>query len=442
MIPTPRALEKRLQDRYHRLVQEHLGQAKATAPGLRALPAETSAFAATQAAWRFWNNPRVSLPALAQPLLDCAADAAARDCHRYVLVIHDWSHLDYLSHRSKADWLRGSNDREIGYDAHVALAVSDRDGRPLAPVYQGLGARDGLHDSRRAEPAPPESKLDRLESVFAFVRAQGWDRPAVHIIDREADSLAHLRAWQQGGHSFLVRADTERRVRHEGQERPLRAVVADLEARGAFAFSRDVEYHGRPARQEVAEATVVLDRAAFRQRVVDGQRQRQRVRGAALALRLVVSRVYDAGGALLAEWLLWSNVPAEVAAAELALWYYWRWRIESYFKLLKGAGLEVEHWQQETAAAIARRLLVAGMACALVWQIARQEGADGVALRRLLVRLSGRQMGWGVEFTEPALLAGLWVLLAMLEALGQHGATELHRLAALVVPGPRAPNSG
>jgi len=442
MIPAPDALEKRLQDRYRRLVQEHLGHAKSTAPGPRALPTATSAFAATQAAWRFWNNPGVTLPALAQPLLDCAGTAVAQDCQRYTLVIHDWSHLDYRSHTSKHDRVRGANDRDVGYDAHVAVAVSDSAGRPLAPVYQGLHASDGLHDSRQEAVAPPGSKLDRLESVFDFVRGQGWDRPAVHVIDREADSVGHFRAWQQGGHFFLVRADTDRLVRHAGRERPLSAVVADLQRQGAFHYSRDVEYHGRPARQEVAEAAVVLHREAFQQRVVNGKKQKRRVRGAPLPLRLVVSRVSDSDGTLLAEWLLFTNVPAEVLAAEVALWYYWRWRIESYFKLLKSAGLEVEHWQQETAAAIARRLLVAGMACALVWQIAREASPEGETLRRLLVRLSGRQMGRGVEYTEPALLAGLWVLLAMLETLGQYSVATLRHLAALAVPGVQAPSSG
>ena len=253
--------------------------------------------------------------------------------------------------------------------------------------------------------------------------------------------MAHYRAWHQGGYLFLVRADADRLVRSDGRECGLAAVVAALAGRGAFGFSREVEYHGRPARQEVAEVAVVLHREAFESRVVDGRKRKRRVRGEPLALRLVVSRVYSPEGELLAEWLLLTNVPAEVDAATAALWYYWRWRIESYFKLLKSAGQEVEHWQQESAAAIARRLLVAAMACALVWQVARDGSPDGVALRRVLVQLRGRQMGWGVASTEPALLAGLWVLLALREALQQHGAADLLRWADQVVP-RRPPLSG
>jgi hypothetical protein len=373
--------------------------------------------------------------------LDCAKGAVTDDCQRYALVVHDWSHLDYTTHTRKSDRRVGDNAGEIGYDAHVALAVSDTAGQPLAPIYLGLQAAPGVYDSRYLTVQKPVSNLDGLQSVFDSVRDLGWTRPAVHIIDREADSVGHFRAWQQGKHLFLVRADANRLVLHEGQERSLDAVVAQLQ-QGAFHYSRDVDYHGKPARQEIAEAAVVLHGDAYQNRVVDGKKAKRRIRGVPLALRLVISRVYSLDGELLATWLLFTNVPPEVTAAEVALWYYWRWRIESYFKLLKSAGLEVEHWQQETAAAIARRILVAAMACALVWQIARNPTPEGSALRVLLVRLSGRQMGHGVEYTEPALLAGLWVLLAMREALEQYSVAELQRLAALAVQGLREPSSG
>ena len=42
---------------------------------------------------------------------------------------------------------------------------------------------------------------------------------------------------------------------------------------------------------------------------------------------------------------------------------------QSYFELLKSHGQQLEQWQQETGPAIARRLLVASMACVVVWQL-------------------------------------------------------------------------
>ena len=151
-----------------------------------------------------------------------------------------------------------------------------------------------------------------------------------------------------------------------------------------------------------------------------------------MRLRLVVSQVHDDAGNLLAEWLLLSNVRG-VSAAEVALWYYWRWRVESLFKLLKSAGHQVEHWQQQTGEAIAKRLLVAAMACALVWRVQRHPSAEAAGLRGLLVRLSGRQMKRGQEHTAPALLAGMWTLLAMVEALERHSVEDLRQYKKLLL---------
>jgi hypothetical protein len=57
------------------------------------------------------------------------------------------------------------------------------------------------------------------------------------------------------------------------------------------------------------------------------------------------------------------------------------------------------------------------MACVGVWQLAADPSPPAAVARALLVRLSGRQMKRKRPFTEPALLAGLWVLLAMLDVL-------------------------
>jgi hypothetical protein len=54
--------------------------------------------------------------------------------------------------------------------------------------------------------------------------------------------------------------------------------------------------------------------------------------------------------------------------------------------------------------------------------------------RAWLVRLSGRQMKHRCTFTVPALLAGLWVLSAMLDALEHYSVADLRRAAALCLP--------
>ena len=123
-----------------------------------------------------------------------------------------------------------------------------------------------------------------------------------------------------------------------------------------------------------------------------------------------------------------------MSAAQLAEWYYWRWRIESYFKLLKSHGFQLEQWKQTSAAALAKRLLVTAMACVVVWQLQRATEPEAVAVRDLLVRLSGRQVRRG-HVTAPALLAGLWTFLAALELVEHYDLADLKRMARLAVPG-------
>lgn len=69
-----------------------------------------------------------------------------------------------------------------------------------------------------------------------------------------------------------------------------------------------------------------------------------------------------------------ADVEQTINEATLAKWYYYRWNIESYFKLLKQAGHQLERWEQETGSAVFKRLLIVAQACALVWRIMLLEG--------------------------------------------------------------------
>src|SRR5512135_3500511 len=297
--------DKRLQRRYLQLVQEHLSPVQAIAAGLRALPGTAQAFASTQAAWRFYANPRVTLPQLAQPLIEAARGAVEQDNRHYALVVHDWSQLLFSDHASKRDRAVLSSATDLGYELLTA---------PIAPVCQQVRSARGVHSRRSARVQPVPSQLDALAPTMRFVQRLRLGKPPVHIIDREADSVAHYRQWSRHRRLFLVRADGQRVVRHEGQERSLSEVVMSLHRAGAFRRSRAVLYHGRPAEQFVAEAAVVLERPAAPNRREAGGGPRRLVRGVALPLRLVVSEVRDGDGTLLATWLMLTNVAAAVSA--------------------------------------------------------------------------------------------------------------------------------
>ena len=77
------------------------------------------------------------------------------------------------------------------------------------------------------------------------------------------------------------------------------------------------------------------------------------------------------------------------------------------------------------------------MAVTLVWQLAANPAPQANTLRNILVRLSGRQIKRGKSlptFTIPALLAGMVILLPMLELLERHSPQELRALLRETVP--------
>lgn len=429
MIIPPPLFEPRLQRRYQELVQAQLAQTTNIAAGVRAMPRTGQAFAATQAAYRFYQNQDVALPSLAFPLLNTAREAIATECQSCALVVHDWSNLHFGTHSSKHDRIALSTENDQGYKLYTALTLSDQ-GDPLGPVAMELSAQDGVHSTRSECPEPAGRPLDGLLPVMTMVGELKWDKPVVHVIDAEADSVDHFRQWHRAGHVFLVRADNEPRANFQGTEQPLSRVADHLKKSRAFRHSREVLYHGKPAQQYVAESEVVLTRAA-RPQAQEGQ-PRRNIPGEALPLRLVVTEVRTRSGRVLARWLLLSNASAEYSADTIALWYYWRWRIESYFKLLKTAGLNLEHWQQEKAAVLIRRLLVAAMACVTVWRLERDSSPAAQKLKTILVQLSGRQMKRSRPVTSSALLTGLWSLLAALALFERVPLEDLRALLAKV----------
>jgi hypothetical protein len=349
-----------------------------------------------------------------------------------VLVPLDWS-LHFGGHASKRDRWQRTHKTDLGYEVFCALAVDAGSGAPLGPLDLRLRTKDAVF-STRPDARVYEVRPDEILDVMRAVKAKDLGREAVYIADREADSVWHYRQWDAAGFAFLVRADDARMVRWNGRERRLPEVADALWTEPCGTIVERVEpidYRGVQARLQTAETTVVLARSA--RRTIAGKKRQ--IAGEPLSLRLAVGRlVADDDGRTLGRWLLLSNVSPRYDAATLVQWYYFRWRIESYFKLLKSAGHQVEQWEQETGAAIARRLLIAGMACVTVWRLQHDPRPQAAEVRRVLIRLSGRQMKHKVESTPPALLLGLEKLLAALDLLEHYDLDELRRLARSTLP--------
>jgi hypothetical protein len=404
---------------------QHVNCVPSLAAGMKSLPSGPSSLADTQALWRFLNNPGVSPVDLSMPLLEMTRKGIAQNCDAYGLAVHDWSRLNFRTHHSKLDRVRMTHDLDVGYELQSTVMVADRDGLPICAPAQNLRTACGLLSSRQAQIQKDIPHLDELSQRMAWLERQALGRPLVHIIDREADSVGHLRQWSAQGSLWLLRVKEGGRVKYQNASVKLREVAAAL----SYEQARQVQYKGAAAVQWIASTSVVLARAARPSGGDARGRRKPAVKGAPLRARLVVSQVCDEAGKVLAQWYLLSNVPDEVDAPTLALWYYWRWNIESYFKLLKGAGQQVEHWEQESGAAIFKRLLIAAQACALARRLLSQQDEYAEQTRAFLVRLSGRQMKRKQPVTASALLAGMYMLFAISETLEHYSPEEIAQFA-------------
>lgn len=391
-----------------------------TSAGASTYTRENTSFATTQSMWRFLYNESVTLPSLAQPLQQAGIRACETQQSPYVLLVHDWSKIA----SPNRDTLQRTHAYDRGYDLACSLLVSADTGQPLAPIAMRLQAHDTVCCTHDTE--PDVGHVDGVNEVIK--QAQSWELPRtpVHIIDREGDSLYHFRQWDAAGHTFLVRAKDARRVMRDGKERRLADVAAALQFRDVGPAT----YHNKPARLAIAETDIVLHRPA--KRTANGRKRD--IPGNPLPVRLVATRIVQ-DGTVKARWLLLTNAHG-VPAQEVARWYYWRWRIESFFRLLKRGGHNLEQWQQETANAIAKRILVASMACVAVWELEQSDTAQAEEMKQLLMKLSGRAVRRDRLVTTSGLLAGMFVLLPILDTLNSSGRdpTELKELALTAVP--------
>jgi hypothetical protein len=394
------------------MVKGHLKHSARTATGIT-IPADVqNAFSITQATWRFLDNDRVTPLALVEPLRQFVRQQLADT--DYALAVIDWCKLDYKKHTAKKDIVQLTHKDDVGYELTSHLLVSAEHGCPIAPIQMHLKTAAGFLSTATTTPPQEGHHLGQVLPMMRDAAAMELPATLVHVIDREADSVFHFRDWHTAGFLFLVRGDGDRYVRRHNEVLKYGEIEAQLEAQGAFRSSRQVSIKDKLGIHYVAETEIVLDRPA--QHRVDGKVVQ--IPGEALSLRLVIVRVVEPESReVLSTWYLLSNVPSEVPAEQIALWYYWRWQIESFFKLLKSGGQELEHWQQERGGAILKRLLVASMACSVVWSLQRSGDEQSVAFKSVLVRLSGKRLKRGRSPTAGILLSGLFVLLQMLDFL-------------------------
>jgi hypothetical protein len=165
---------------------------------------------------------------LHEPLLLAAHQGIATHCSHYALCVHDWSRLNYRKHDSKLDKYQITHDTDVGYALQSSLILSDQAGQPLAPIAQRLVTVHGSYATYQGNElsATVESHLDEVKYCIGQLEQLKFVKPLVHIIDREADSVEHMRQWEANNYLWLTHAKKTPLVKFQWQSRPC-AQVAD-----------------------------------------------------------------------------------------------------------------------------------------------------------------------------------------------------------------------
>ena len=439
-------MEKRLKKRYNTLVRSEMGVKENNKSGMNFL-VKTKAFSQAQASWRFYNNKNVKISDLNNPILKDGIEQINKQCKEYCLVAYDWSHIDYKRHKSKKDCIeerrsKTTTAKSIGYDLQSSLAISDKDGTPITPLLQNLKTSNKVYSTYDDNIDIECRHLEELSYRSKYTNENlNIKKKIVDIVDREADSIALIRNYHKDKRLYLIRAkdgstihinysslNDKDKKQLEKINTPNKAIeqkqLASSLSKGKYV--KAIRYKKQAVKIYVNECEVTITRDAYRTIVGEnGKRKNIKTKGVPITTRFVVVKLINKKQEILATWILLTNVEKEIDSKTIATWYYYRWNIESYFKLLKSSGFNLEKWQEETPLAIFKRLLVVSYACVLVWQIQHSTKKYAKETREFLTKLSGKLIQRDKETTAPALLAGLLNFLQTLDILENFSIDEL-----------------
>jgi len=397
--------------------------------GLKLLLNKREPFSQVQGAWRFLNNPDVSVDSLFEPIFDSLNTEIENQCDKFVLAMTDWSHVDYKHHTSKRE-LSSENRKtgvKKGLDLQTTLAVSDITGEPIAPIAHNLKSAKKFYSTYDDNIKLGTTHLEELANRAKWIKENlKTDKKVVHIVDRESDSVSFMRDLMNIDELFLLRVKNNSKVYFPQEDIDIKqGELADKLSIGKEI--QTIKYKNKKVKIYVNECDIEVRRDAS-QFIInkDGKKKLKKTAGEAVKARFVVERLVDENENIVAQWILVSNIlDKSVTSATLATWYYYRWKIETYFKLLKSSGFNMEEWQQREPMALFRRLLVVSYSCVLVWKIANDNSKNGKKIRDFLVLLSGRLIQKDKEFTHPALLAGLENYIQMLDLMSMFSQEDL-----------------
>jgi len=330
-----------------------------SAQPLAPISAACQDWAAVKAAYRFFDNEKVSAEQILEPHFQRTIQRMRS--YERVFAIQDTTYLDYTDHPATEGLgpIGTKSQNRRGFVKHTTLAVS-ASGVPLGCLTDQIWVR-ATSDEKTAEP-PPFSARESYKWVAALSQTRSRSPAGVEVItvcDREADIYDMFLVAQQM--PFVIRAAQNRRV--EGAYDTLKTLVNAAPLAGTFRLEVPAR-GGQPRRQAdlaVHFVHTVLCPPAHRQ-----SETTETLPGVEVYAVWVVEHHPPEGVAPL-HWLLLTNVAVSTfeEALERIHWYTQRWHIEVYFKVLK-SGTKVE---QSRLATQDRLLRYIALLSVIAWRL-------------------------------------------------------------------------
>lgn len=330
-------------------------------------------WASTKAAYRFFDNERVSEDEILSGHFRSTRERFAGTQGK-ILILHDTTQLSYrrqnigLLHKpkyaanAKSDRWRDENPL-CGISMHSSLAVTQA-GLPLGLAaikfwtrkkFKGANALRGHINGTRV-PIDQKESLRWLQNVQQSSGLLGEAERCVHIGDRESDIYELFCAAYDAGTKFLIRTCANRKARdrmttmeQEMEEVPLKGIHR-LQVRDKTGT--------------ISEA--VLELKCKRMRIFPSIDKGSKYPPLMVTVIHAKERTSSKAREKI-EWKLITNLPvtSRQDVVEKLNWYAMRWKIEVFHKILK-SGCRVE----ESGLRTAERLVnIIATCCILAWRI-------------------------------------------------------------------------
>ena len=328
--------DARLKRRAQRLLQS-LGDKP-----MPSIPAACGGWAETQAAYRLFDNPKVTAQAV---LTAHSARTVERiGAHPRVLCIQDTSELDYTGRPSMQGLGPLNLELRQGLYLHPTLALTpDRLCLGLLDAYTWTRERGSLGQGK--DPSRPLEEKESVRWVDGYRRVNELaetltDTRLTYVADREADiyDLFVEAPCPETAADWLVRGQHDR-VLSDG--RTVREHLAAAAVLTETTFERPAS-HGVKAR-------VVHQQIKALRLTLPAPRRPDRKLPEVTITAILATEPHPPPGEEAVEWLLLTNLPVDTPAQALEKlqWYLCRWQIEVFFRILK-SGCRIEKLQLET----------------------------------------------------------------------------------------------